>query len=86
MNAMQVFTLAIRLAGLWLILNNLPGLPRSIYKLWSTLLAGEVVATVQAIISIVWVYAVAIWFLRGAPWLAKLAFPKASSSGLETPS
>lgn len=75
MKASEIFSLAIRLAGLWLLLNALPSLPSTLFKLWSSVVDFKVAAVLQTSLSLVWTYVIAFWFLGGAPWIQRKAYP-----------
>tara|TARA_R110002049_G_scaffold257478_1_gene432908 strand:+ start:445 stop:744 length:300 start_codon:yes stop_codon:yes gene_type:complete len=75
----ELFSLATRLAGLWILLSSLPGLPYTLSKLGSALVNVRAGAAVEILLSLVWVYVVAWWFLTGAPWLQQLVYPNSRS-------
>jgi len=80
MKASDIFSLAIRLAGLWLLFTSLPGLPSAFFKLCTSVFELKLGAAFQLIVSVGWTYAVAFWLLLGAPWIQRKAYPNGFSS------
>lgn len=78
MKASEIFSLAIRLAGLWLFATALPGLPSTISKLLTLIIELKLGPAFWLLISVVWTYAIAFWLLVGAPWIQQKAYPKSS--------
>lgn len=80
MKASEIFSLAIRLAGLWLLATALPGLPSAVSKLITSIIELKLVAAFWLLLSVVWTYAIAFWLLVGAPWIQRKAYPASSAS------
>lgn len=79
MKPSELFALAIRLAGLWLLLVILPGLVGDVSRLLHYLFELKLLALVEFALGVCWKYVVAWWLLTGAPALQKLAYPSSSN-------
>ena len=69
MNTKEWFGLAVRILGLVFFYHALVGLPLSI-----GMAMGGTQAAVATVLQFIWHLALAIWLIRGAPFLMKLAF------------
>jgi hypothetical protein len=69
MNTKDLFNLAVRILGLVFLYHAFTGLPLSL----GMALTG-VQAAIGTVLQFVWHLVLAIWLIRGAPFLMKLAF------------
>lgn len=69
MNTKDWFGLAVRVLGLVFFYHAVVGLPLSIGMAFSGLQAG-----LGPVLQFIWHLALALWLIRGAPFLMKLAF------------
>ncbi len=75
MKAPQIFDLALRLTGLIFLYFALASLPGGIFKLLDRLVTLSLWPLIQSIVGIVWPFILAVWFLRGASLVMRLAYP-----------
>jgi hypothetical protein len=78
MKAPQLFGLALRVMGLIFLYDALSGFPGGFFKLIAHLTAFKVWSAIEIIAGTLWPLALALWFLRGAPWLMQLTYPSES--------
>jgi hypothetical protein len=76
----ELFTLALRLAGLVFLYHALAGLPGGVFRILDRMSSTSTWGSVQNLISLLWPFALAFWFLRGAKLVLRLAYPSAASA------
>lgn len=75
MKAPQLFALAIRLAGLFFVYGALAATPAHVFRFLQHLGGFKLWDAIQVAVHFAWPFAVAWWFLTGAPQLFKLVYP-----------
>lgn len=76
----DIFSLALRLAGLIFLYHGLAGLPGGLFRTLDRMSTVSDWVTVQNLISLLWPFVMASWFLRGAKRVLLLAYPYASTN------
>lgn len=79
MKASEIFALAIRLAGLWLVVVTVPDLVGDLIKMFKALADVKILSFLEQLATFIWVYIVMWWLLTGAPLLQRLAYPGSTS-------
>jgi hypothetical protein len=74
MTPKSVFSLAVRVLGLVFLFRGLSALP----ELLSIFSTGSVRSSLGIIIMIAWPLLVALWLIRGAPLLIRIAYPNST--------
>ena len=72
MKPKDIFKLAIRVLGLVFLYHGLSGLPTLIPLLFS----GAVIPFAVSALMVVWQLILGYWFLRGAPFIMRVAYPE----------
>lgn len=80
MKPSEIFALAIRLAGLWLVVVTVPDLVRDVIKMFKTLADVKILSFLEQLASFISVYIIMWWLLTGAPLLQRLAYPGSTTS------
>jgi hypothetical protein len=82
MKTKDVFTLAVRLLGLWVLyqaISLVTGVGSLLWEALMTLMYSGIAQFGSAFVGLLqlgWFVAVALWLIRGAPWLLRLAYPE----------
>lgn len=75
MKAPEIFALAIRLAGLWLVVLKVPDLASDVIRMFEALADVKILSFLEQLAFFIWAYTAMWWLLTGAPLLQRLAFP-----------
>jgi len=78
MKAKDVFGLIVRLTGLWFLYQGLSGVPTAIAGIFPVFPHFYARNIVPSLLLVGWPLLLGYWFLRGAPPLARLAYPEES--------
>ena len=79
-NPKDLFQLAVRILGLVFLYRGLSSLPMILTPISIALAGGQFVSFWITIFDAVWPLAVALWLLRGAPFIMRLAYPDTDNS------
>ena len=80
MRAKEIFGLVVRLTGLWFFYQALSGVPTVIEAIFPVFPHFYTRNIIPSLLLVGWPLALGYWFLRGAPPVIRLAYPKESET------